>query len=165
MSNEPTNANDFLFATGGKAASFENLDDSIRGIVIDARVRQQTDIETNEPKSFADGTPMMQLVIRLQTDERDSSVDDDDGVRTLYAKGGSYRVATGEGKSMRDAIADAIKSSGGSSLEEGDELVVAFTGLGEKKNRAYSAPKLYTAGWRRPAAKVSGADLFGDGEG
>lgn len=161
MSNQAVN--DFLFAQGGKAFSFENIDDAVEGEILNCELRQQTDVQTQEPKTFNDGTPMMQIVITLQTKLHET--DDDDGIRTVYAKGGRYDVASGTGTSMRDAIAEAVKTSGADRLEEGGQLVVAFTGLGVKKNKGQNAPKLYTAGYRKPKASVSASALFSDGDG
>ena len=59
-----------------------------------------------------------------------------------------------------DAIAAAVRAGKGNGLEPGDELAVAFTGLGVRKNRGFNPPKLYTAQWKRGA--LSARDLFGD---
>src|SRR5688572_20587636 len=117
MSND---VNDFLFASGAKSASFENLNDAVEGEIVSAELRQQTDIETGTPLTFPDGKPRMQLVVTLQTKLHES--DDDDGLRTVYAKGGRYEVASGTGTSMRDAIAQAVKEQGAQSLDEGGML-------------------------------------------
>lgn len=155
--------NDFLQGGGGKAAKFEELGDSVTGTITDARVTQQTSLEDNTPLTWSDGSPRMQLVISLQTDLHDDS--DDDGIRKVYAKGGKFEVASGSGSSMKEAIADAVKraSDGGkASLAEGGKLTVAFTGLGKKTNRAYSAPKLYKAKYEPPTRSVAMDDLFDD---
>jgi hypothetical protein len=151
-----TDINDFLFQGGAKAFQFNDIGDSVEGRVVNAELRQQTSIEGNK-LTWDNGDPRMQLVITLATKLHDN--DDDDGQRTIYAKGGRYDTATGEGSSMRDAIADAVRTMGEKRLEEGDELVVAFTGLGQAK-RGYSAPKLYTAGFRKAKAGVDAAALF-----
>src|SRR5580765_4582767 len=137
-----SNVDDFLFASGGKAAKFEQIGDTVEGEITDAVVSQQTHMETNEPLTWADGSPRMQLVITLQTSERS---DDDDGLRRVFAKGGKYEVATGTGTSMKDAIGDAVKKAGAKSLDVGGHLKVGFSGEGKKTNRGFSAPKLYRA--------------------
>lgn len=152
--------NQFLMAEGGKSFPFEKIDDVVVGRVVSAQVAQQTDVKTGEKIFWADGSPRNQLVITLQTDLRTS--DDDDGVRLIYAKGGKFDVETGEGMSMKDAIASAVREGGGNGIEPGDELAVAFTGEGVRRNRAFNAPKLYTAQWKRPAQSVAAKDLFGD---
>lgn len=159
MSNDQmSGVNDFLMREGGKAFAFEKIDDIVTGEVVAAELKQQTDVETGERLTWNDGSPRMQLVITLQTDLRVG--DDDDGIRMIYAKGGKHDVASGEGTSMKDAIAKAVRDAGANGIEPGDQLAVAFTGLGVKKNRAYNAPKLYTASFRKAVRSVSSADLF-----
>jgi hypothetical protein len=148
--------NDYLFQGGAKAFQFNNIGDSVEGRIVTAELRQQTSIE-NVKLFWDNGDPRMQLVITLATKLQDN--DEDDGLRTIYAKGGRYDTASGEGASMRDAIADAVRTMNEKRLEAGDELVVAFTGLGQAK-RGYSAPKLYTAGFRKAKPGVDATALF-----
>ena len=131
------------------------------GEVLSAEVRQQTDVDTGEKLTWTDGSPRNQLVITLQTSLHDT--DEDDGIRQIFAKGGKHDVAEGEGQSMKDAIAQAVRNGGGTGLNPGDNLAVAYTGNGVKKNRAFNAPKLYSASWKKATpASVSGKDLFDD---
>jgi hypothetical protein len=154
--------NDFLFGGGAKSFPWDKIGDICRGTVIEAKMRQQTAIDTNEPLTWADGRPRMQLVIRLQTDLHDN--DDDDGQRTIYAKGGNYDVDEGEGVSMKDAIADAMKLVDAKKIEPGDELAVGFTGKGKAK-RGFNAPHLYAANFKKgKQGTVSAKDLFGGAE-
>ena len=159
MSND---VGDFLFGGTGKAAKFDDLGDQITGVITDCQVTQQTSMEDNTPLTWSDGSPRKQLVITIQTDAHDG--DDDDGQRRIFAKGGRYEVAQGSGTSMKDAIADAVKRAGGRTVEEGGTLTVAFTGLGKKTNRGYSAPKLYKARYEAPTKSISEKDLFGEEE-
>lgn len=157
--------NDFLFGGGGAAAKFESLGDMVVGRVIEADLKQQTSMDDNKPLYWDNGDPRMQLVIKLQTEERDPTKDDDEGIRTLYAKGGNFEVADGQGKSMKDAIADALKKAEIKTLDNTVELKVAYTGEGKKTNRGYSAPKLFTAKATKVAAPkpaVDTSDLFDD---
>jgi hypothetical protein len=151
---------DFLNGGGGKAAKFEQLSDTVEGTITEVKLSQQTDMENGTPLTWSDGSPRMQLVIGIKTDQ---SVDDnDDGIRRIYAKGGNYEVASGVGKSMKDAIADAVKKSGAKTIEEGGYIKVAYTGEGKKTNRGYSAPKLYRASYKAPVNAVAAEDLFED---
>ena len=154
MGNE---AQDFLFGGGGSAAKFEEIGDEVVGVITECIVGQQTDMETGAPLTWSDGSPRKQLVITLTTDERTG--DEDDGMRRVYAKGGNYEVATGTGTAMKNAIADAVKKAGASSIEEGGKLRVAFTGMGKKTNRGFSAPKLYRATYEAPKKSVSADDF------
>ena len=153
-----SDVNDFLFGGGGKAAKFDNVGDSIEGMITDVRLSQQTAMEDNTPLTWADGSPRMQLVVTLQTES--SEGDNDDGVRKVFAKGGNYEVASGVGKSMKDAIADAMKKAEVKEIQEGGTLKVAYTGEGKKTNRGYAAPKLYRASYKPPVQSVAAADLF-----
>jgi hypothetical protein len=154
-----SNVSDFLFAGGAKAFGFAEFGDTVSGEIIAAEVRQQTSIE-GELLTWPDGKPRQQLVITLQTKLHED--DDDDGQRTIYAKGGRFDVNKGEGQSMRDAIAEAVRVIGAKSIEVGDELAVSYTGEGVAK-RGYNAPKLYTAGFRKAKPSITESDLFGDG--
>jgi hypothetical protein len=147
--------NTFLTSGGAKSFPFASIGDSVEGTVVDAEVRQQTSME-GELLTWADGKPRMQVVITLQTELRDD--ESDDGLRTIYAKGGKFDIGRGEGTSMRDAIAEAVK---GQKLEEGDSLVVVHSGMGVAK-RGYQAPKLYTAGFRKAKVGISADALFSD---
>lgn len=158
MSND---VNNFLFEGGAKAFQWGETPGTIcRGTIESAELRQQTSLDDNKPLTWDDGRPRMMLVITLQTADRDD--EDDTGVRAIYAKGGRFEVASGEGQSIRDAIADAVKAAGARSIDPGDELAVGFTGRGKAK-RGYTAPKLYAANFKKATASVAASDLFGDG--
>jgi hypothetical protein len=156
-----SNTDDFLFGGSGQAAKFEDIGDTVEGEITDAVVTQQTHMETQEPLTWADGSPRMQLVITLQTDDKSA---DDDGLRRVFAKGGKYEVASGTGTSMKDAIADAVKKAGARSLEVGGRLKVGYTGEGKKTNRGFSAPKLYRATYSAPVKSVSASELWDEDE-
>ena len=146
-----TDPNDFLFASGAKSAKFEVVGDAVRGTIVSAEVAQQTDPNTGEAKTWKDGSPVMQMIITLQTDERDG--DDDDGQRRLYAKGGNPEVASGKGTSMLSAVREAIKKAGASKIETGARLTVQHSGLGKKSSPAFNPPKLYSAKYEPGVAK------------
>lgn len=60
---------------------------SYTGLIVgDLRTAPVTNFETKQPETWPDGRPKMQLVLDLQTDERDPEDPTDDGVRTLYVK-------------------------------------------------------------------------------
>jgi hypothetical protein len=152
----------FLFGGGGKAARFEKIGDTVEGTITNVEVTQQTSMEDNQPLTWPDGQPRMQLVVTLQTSAKDDA--DDDGVRKVYAKGGKYEPAEGTGTSMKDAIADAVKKAGAKSISEGGKLKVGHTGMGKKTNRGFSAPKLFRAVYTAPVASVAASDLFDEGD-
>lgn len=152
--------NSFLFGGTGRAAKFEEVGDQVVGQITDAQIQQQTSLDDNTPLTWSDGRPRMQLVVTLQT--ADGNGDDDDGQRRIYAKGGKYEVASGTGSSMKDAIADALKKAGAKSLDVGGTLTVAYTGIGKKTNRGFSAPKLFRAKYEAPKQSIAADDLFDD---
>ena len=140
-----TNANDFLFGSSTASAKFPTIGTTVTGtIAITPTVEQQRDLDGN-PKSWESGDPMMQLIVTLQTAELDNSVADDDGRRRLYVKG----------KSLTDAVRNAVKSSGSKGLEVGGTLSVTYIGDGEQTKRGYSAPKLYSATYQAPTAAAA----------
>lgn len=151
--------NDFLMGQNAKSFGFDNLDDAVEGEITKVELRQQTSLDDNKPLTFPDGQPRMQLVVTLQTKLHDN--EEDDGIRMIYAKGGNFEVAQGSGTSMRTAIAEAVKSSGAGKIEEGGQLVVAYTGIGKGK-KGFNPPKLYTAGYRKPRQAVAANRLFSD---
>jgi hypothetical protein len=135
------------------AVKFESVGDRVAGRIIDVSQQPQTDIETGEPLYFTSGKPRLQLVIVLEIDGES---------RSLYAKGGTYEVASGEGTSLQNAITEAAKAAGAKSLDAGATLEVVHTGLGKKTNPAFSAPRLFRARYSPPVASVPLDGLFSD---
>lgn len=151
---------DFLFSTGVRSAFNKDtpIGGRVTGRVKAAKMAQATDID-KKPKFFESGDPVMELVIDLQTDERDGP--EDDGVRRIYAGGGNWTVEEGTGTSMRDAIAAAMKAIDARSLDETIKLTVAYSGLGKQDKVGYSQPKLYVAKAEKVGGAVSVDDLLG----
>lgn len=150
--------NAFLQSQGAKAFPFTSVGDVVSGTIVDAQLRQQTDIETGTPQTWKDGSPKNMLVVTLQTELQDD--DNDDGVRSLYLRGGNYEVADGKGASSLTAVRDAIKASGAKEIAVGAKLTIGYTGNGKKTTTAYTAPKLYSAKYESPTARVDVEDLF-----
>jgi len=143
-----SDVNDFLTSTGAKPFQFENIGDSVTGVVIDANVRQATDMKGN-PLAFGNGEPRHVLVITLQTDLQ--SDDKDDGKRSLWCKKGNFTAQKGTGSSAVTAIFDAVREAG-ADFDTGGTLTLTHTGLGRTTTSGFNPPKLYTAQWK-PAAK------------
>ena len=150
--------NAFLQSQGAKSFPFNAVGDAVSGIIVNAEMRQQTDLETGEPQTWKDGSPKRMLVVTLQTDIQED--ENDDGVRTLYLRGGNYTVHDGKGASSLTAVRDAIKASGAKELEVGAKLTVGYTGNGNKSNNAFTAPKLYSARYEAPTRNVAVEELF-----
>jgi hypothetical protein len=139
---------DFLSGSGARSAKFPTIGTTVKGIIESAVVEQQRDIETGLPKTWDDGNPMMQLVVTLDTDERESG--EDDGKRRLFVKG-----------QMRAAVVDALKAAGVKAIEVGGTLAVKYSGNGTAKKAAWTAPKQYVAQYKAPiAASVTVDELL-----
>ena len=135
-----------FFAGGAKSFQFEKIGDTVTGEIVEMVKRQQTSLSTGEKLTWDDGSPRMMLVVTLQTEEGNG--DDDNGERTIYVRGGRFEIASGKGSSMKDAIAEALRTEGLRAPRIGDKLAVAYTGEGKGK-KGYTPPKLYTAGYQK----------------
>jgi hypothetical protein len=150
MTAPTTTADQFLMGGGASAAKFETVGDSISGTIAESpEVRQQTDIATNEPVFWPSGDPKMQLIVTLQTKEREGV--DDDGKRRVYVKG----------KSLTEAVREAVKQTGAKGLEVGGSLTVTYTGDGTASQRGFNPPKLYSATYGRPDTTAASGDFLG----
>lgn len=140
-----------LLSGGSPVAKFPEIGTVVRGTVIDATTSQQTDIE-NKPKYFDNGDPMMQVVVTLQTDERDPEISEDDGTRRLFVKG-----------QMLNAVRTALRTAG-AKLETGGRLAVQYTADKPSERRGYSPTKIYVAQYQPPKPGTAAAnDLLGTG--
>lgn len=131
-------ADDFLMGGGGApSAKFPTPGTSLSGRITERpTVEQQRDIKDGTPKFWSDGNPMNQLVITLQTEQRDPALEEDDGRRRLFVKG-----------QLKNAVADAVRTAGARGLEVGGILTVTYTHDGQATQRGFSPPKQYTASY------------------
>lgn len=137
-------ANRWLMGSGVPSCSFPVLNTKHEGHILAIEMGQQRDPQNNKPKVWDDGSPMMQMIITLRTDERDAEVENDDGTRKLY-------VAS---KGMREALAAAVKLTGASGIAVGGRLGMKFVAEGERTNRAFNPPKEYKARYEPPTVSV-----------
>ena len=84
----------------------------------------------------------MMACVELATSERDASIPNDDGVRTLYVDKVGLKIAIGE----------ALKASGASDLEVGATLFVTWTG--EAPSSKGSPLKTWSAEYTRPTGSL-----------
>lgn len=106
---------------GGRWIKFDTVGEAVTGTVVSITERQVTDYTTKLPATWADGNPKMELVIVLQTTEREDA--DDDGKRTMRVKGwGGPRAALHEA---------CVKL--GRPLEVGDDFYAKVTELHTSK--------------------------------
>lgn len=145
--------------SGSKSWSPQEIGDKIAGTILAINRKSQTDFTTGEPLTWSDGSPRLQTVIELQTDER--ADEDDDGIRTLWLKGGkNFEPQTGSGTSGEVALAAAAKEAGVKSIDEGGVLKFAFTGIAKPTTRGYQGAKLYQAHYTPPVQSVATDDLW-----
>lgn len=135
---------DDVLEGGAKAFTFETIGDTCKGRVVSATTKQQTDLTTGAPKTFADGSPMMQIIVTVEQEGGDECA--------LYFKGGNFEVADGTGKSSLSALRDALA---GTKLEVGGMLAMQYSGNGKKKNAGFNAPKLYTCQYKAPTPALA----------
>lgn len=148
---------DFLTGGGGKSARFDTIGDTIVGTVVDAKVTQQTEFGTDEPKFWPNGDPMNQIVITLATDDRDPTDPEDDGHRNLYVKGSKKP----ESKSMTAALIAALRNAGATNLERGGTLACKYVSDGTPPKPGFNPPKQYQMQYRAPALDT-GTELATD---
>lgn len=139
----PQNPDQFLMGAGVRSAKFTNYGDTVTGRVVDSRISQQTDIKTQEPLSWPNGDPKLQLVVTLQTSLRED--DEDDGLRNLYVKG-SQKPGS---RSLHAAVADAVRAAGAKALEEGGLLSVTYEADESASTPGLTDRKLYRARFQR----------------
>lgn len=146
---------------GAKAWSADNMGDRISGRIKLVERRQQRSLDGGKLETWDDGSPRMITYIELETDQRDD--DDDDGVRSIYAKGGrNHEPAEGSGTSMEVAIAEAVKAAGSNTIDEGATLQIVHTGIAKVQTRGHNPAKLYKAKYTAPVSSVNADDLFSD---
>ena len=131
---------DFLMGGGIPPVRFAAKGAKVSGIVTAMEKQQQRNLDTGEPMCWEDGNPKWQIVITLQTSERDPEIPGDNGLRKLYAKG-----------QMQAAIRDAVRASGHIGTLVRGVLVVQYYADGEASKRGFNPPKQYRARFEPPA--------------
>lgn len=107
----------FTATGGGTSAKFTEEGKWVHGTVVAVSEKQETAFGTNEPVTWKDGSPKMQAVVTLSTDERDSTIEDDDGTRVIYCKWGQTK-----------AIGEAIRVTGYQGPMKGGKLAIRWQG-------------------------------------
>ncbi len=145
--------NEFLMGSGAKAFAFDAIGDRVRGQIVAMQKRQQTDMQTGEPAFWSNGDPKYMLQVSLQTELQDS--DDDEGLRSVFLRGGNFTVAKGKGTSSLNAVKDAVKRSGSDKgIEIGGTLMLEYSGEAPKNKGGFNPAKLYTADYSPPTYGV-----------
>jgi hypothetical protein len=150
---QPRSGNDALMSGGGTPwAKLPTIGSKVRGKVVEEPVvKQRRDFDTNEPMVWPNGDPQEEIVVKLATDERDPSIEDDDGVRALHIY-----------NQLKTTVREAVRAAGATGLKPGGDLTVEYTGDGIPKTRGKKPPKEYSAWYVPPVGKANGA-LMGGG--
>lgn len=139
----PTEQDEDNFLMGGDkvpTAGFTRKGDRHEGVILDKKIRQQTEVgKSRKLKFFPDGSPMNALVVILQTDEIDDDIEDDDGRRQIWLE-----------FKKRDAVAEACKAAGVKGIRIGGYLAMTMTGQEKPKEVGLSGAKLYEAEYTPP---------------
>lgn len=86
MATDTTFLDDYR-APGGAMSFFSKHSqpgDTVTGRILDVYQMQVTDYMTGQPKTWDNGDPQMQIIIKIQTDLQNDA--DDDGQRSIYIK-------------------------------------------------------------------------------
>lgn len=122
-----------------------------RGAVTKVIVRTQRDDDGNL-KAWDDGNPVQEVVIAIQTDQRDPERKNDDGIRGIYIKW------WGE---QKKAFREAMEEAGVDDVEIGGQFAAQFAGLGpQPRDPKLSPPKLMKFAYKPPTGL--GGLLSGD---
>jgi hypothetical protein len=138
---EQHNAQDWLMSGGVPWAKFDDYGDQVTGTITEEpRVRQSRDYDSNEPAFWPDGGPVTELVITLQTTERDPAVEDDDGKRLFVVNS----------QAKKGALREAVRQAQAKGLAAGGRLQVTYTHDAEPTKRGKRGAKQYQARYAPP---------------
>lgn len=132
--------NDYLLGSSAPTAKFDVVGKVVRGTVVKAEVQNDTDFKTRKPKTYDDGSPIKMVVVTLKTDERDESIEDDDGLRRVFVRGANMMRALRAGMKRNPLI-------------PGGTLAIKYTGDGEPPAAGLSAPKEYAVRYEPPVTE------------
>jgi len=134
----------WLMSGGIPWGKFDDFGDSLAGTITEEpEVRHSRDYDSGEPAYWPDGNPQTELVIVLQTTQRDPEVEDDDGRRQFVVNSGAKKAA----------LRDAVRTAKVGGLSVGGTLPVTYTHDAEPKKRGYRGAKQFKAVYTPPAPR------------
>lgn len=139
---------DFFTPRASHSWKFTNPGDTHTGTITEVSdARQATEYGSNEP-AFWDREktrPKMQVVVTLDTAERDPQDANDTGKRTLWV------VEDGRSGSILSAIRQAVAQVNAGTIDIGGQLTVTFSGFDPNSKNPANPRKVYTASYVPPA--------------
>ena len=140
-------ANELLMSGGVKAAKFDTLGATVIGTIADTpKAVQMTKFQSDDLDFWPSGDPKMQIIVTIQTDDRDPADPQDDGRRRLYII-----------PRMMQQVREAVVRAGGKGLAIGGRIAVKWvsgTGKGEGNAKQYAAD--YAAPALDPGSLLNG---------
>lgn len=146
-------SNAFDLGGGGNSFEFDHVGASVGGRIIHIEEVQQTDMNTGLPAVWDNGAPKMMVRVEIQTDLRDTAVDD--GKRSVYLKG-SRKPETKS--SMAAVLAAVLAATGTRAIAPGGNLTLTYVGDGQPSRKGYNAPKQYEATYIAPLVDLGGGN-------
>jgi hypothetical protein len=126
-------------SSGAPALKFTEVGTTHKGRIVAKEARQQTDYTTGDAKFWPNGDPMLEVVITLDVGGEEGR---------LFARG-----------QMLNAVRQAIREAGATTLEPGGTLAVQFTHEEPNKNPRFNPIKMFRAQYQPPAkVAVAAAD-------
>lgn len=143
-----------LGGDGAGSFGFDQVGDTVTGVIRDLDEVQQTDMKTGQPAFWDDGKPKTMYRVTLATDLRDPGDASDDGTRSVYLRGS----VKAESKSSLAAVLAAVRDAtgGGRDLKVGGKLTLTFSGEGQPSQKGWNPPKQYTAAYEPPSISLGG---------
>ena len=140
-------SDDDFMGGGGRSVPFDNVGDTVTGIVLSPPKKQEQVDDEGNVRTFPNGAPRYVYLVEIQTDLRDPDDPSDMGVRTLWLKWKSH-----------EAVVAAIRQAGARNLEVGGILTLTLAGFGPKSKASWNPPKLYSATYVPPTANPTFMD-------
>ncbi|MEV4384377.1 hypothetical protein AB0J68_01410 [Micromonospora sp. NPDC049580] len=141
-------ANDLLMGGGTKSVNWQKnpIGYTVIGTITDTpKVEQLKKFDSDELDFWPSGDPKMQIVVTLQTDQRDPADADDDGKRRLHIP-----------PRMMAPVREAIQKVGAKGLEIGGRLAVQRTGGSGVKGDPFTFAAEYGAPTVDPGSLLGG---------
>lgn len=147
MSYADQDADDLIMSSvrkGHPAAKWPRVGHIVSGYVTKRPTKTEQRDEDNKPKTFDDGTVRMQVLIDIQTQERDPDIPDDDGQRTIWGKW-----------EIQKAVGQALINAGVRRLEVGGFLEIGRSDDIPPVKKIHKPTQTFVAQYTPPAVRAA----------